>query len=287
MKRNQKNLYLCGGLQSSGSTLVSWCFLQRSDMDGILDADNDLLPQIDPELGQPHAWYKTTISCFRLSELARHFEGQGRKVRALLVVRDVRRVWASLLKKPYACDGITAEDPPLRLRLLRFREDWELFLRRNWPVLRYESLLADPEGTLRQACYQLDLPWDEAMLTWPKAEEDIVDTSWGNESFRASRGINLTESLARYTGRSSKPSMPPEDLCWLEKEFRDFNLENGYPTAIETKAMLQHVSRSAPSFEVTRRYEWETKRKPLRWLLSRLGIPYRKLIERRSIKRAA
>ena len=43
-------LYLCGGLQSSGSTLVSWCFLQRPDMDGVLDADSDLLPVLRREI---------------------------------------------------------------------------------------------------------------------------------------------------------------------------------------------------------------------------------------------
>ena len=41
MAEPRKTLYLCGGLQSSGTTLVSWCFLQRADMNGALDADND------------------------------------------------------------------------------------------------------------------------------------------------------------------------------------------------------------------------------------------------------
>ena len=42
-----KTLILCGGLQSGGTTLVSYCFLQRADTDGVLDADNDLLPALD------------------------------------------------------------------------------------------------------------------------------------------------------------------------------------------------------------------------------------------------
>jgi hypothetical protein len=41
-----KTLYLCGAPQSSGSSLISWCFLQRGDTDGVLDARNDLLPQM-------------------------------------------------------------------------------------------------------------------------------------------------------------------------------------------------------------------------------------------------
>ena len=51
----EKALVLCGGLQSSGTTLVSYCFLQRGDTDGVLDADNDLLPALDPQLARPFA----------------------------------------------------------------------------------------------------------------------------------------------------------------------------------------------------------------------------------------
>src|SRR3954470_4652356 len=117
-------LILCGGLQSSGSTLISYCFLQRGDTNGVLDADNDLLPALDPALARPFAWYKTTISSFRLSEIAQHYRDAGWDVRTLLVLRDLRAVWASLHNKSYGRNGITAEAPPLRLRIRRFIEDW-------------------------------------------------------------------------------------------------------------------------------------------------------------------
>ena len=80
-------LILCAGLQSSGTTLISYCFLQRGDTDGVLDADNDLLPALDPQLARPVAWYKTTISSFRLSEIAQHYRDAGWDVRTLLVLR--------------------------------------------------------------------------------------------------------------------------------------------------------------------------------------------------------
>ncbi len=85
-------LVLCGGLQSSGTTLISYCFLQRADTNGVLDADNDLLPALDPRLARPVAWYKTTVSCFRLSEIAQHYRDAGWNVRTLLILRDLRRV---------------------------------------------------------------------------------------------------------------------------------------------------------------------------------------------------
>jgi hypothetical protein len=257
-------------------------------MDGVLDADNDLLPQIEPAIGRPLVWYKTTLSCFRLSELVDYYRDEGWNVRPLLVIRDLRRVWASLLTKPYARNGVTAEDPPLRLRIRRFVEDWQTALRRNWPTIRYESFIAAPQRTLEETCRQLELPWDDAMLRWPKTQADLADAQWGNETFRLTRGGGLLETLGEGRKRSQPPTIPPGDLSWLEREFRQFNIENGYPLVFRAAEMLaSSLADSRPTFRASRRYDWETKRKPVRWLLSRLGLPYRKLIERRSWKRAA
>jgi hypothetical protein len=257
-------------------------------MDGVLDADNDLLPEIDPGLGMPWSWYKTTICCFRLSELVRHYQDEGWEVRPLLVVRDLRDIWASLASKPYARNGITAEDPPLRVRLRRFLDDWRLFQRMDWPVLRYETLVADPQPTLREACDRLGLPWNDAMLTWPKGRNDIAHAKWGNRTFWATRGSSLAETLSRHNGRATPRVIAADDLEWLEREFREFNLANQYPSKMELReSSAGRSSFAIPSFEATRRYEWETKRKPIRWLLSRLGIPYRRLILRRSVRKRA
>src|SRR3954470_11755255 len=175
----EKALILCGGLQSSGTTLVSYCFLQRGDTDGVLDADNDLLPALDPQLARPFAWYKTTISSFRLSEIARHYRDAGWDVRTLLVLRDLRAVWASLGKKSYGRNGITAEDPPLRLRIRRFIEDWRSAAANGTALLRYEDFVESPGATLQRLCMQLGLPWDPAMLAWPKPPEHIADCKNG------------------------------------------------------------------------------------------------------------
>lgn len=280
-----KCLFLCGGLQSSGSTLVSWCFLQRADMDGILDADNDLLPRLDPAIGCPHIWYKTTICCFRLTELADHYRDEGWTVRPLLVVRDLRHVWSSLRSKPYGRNGITAEDPPLRVRVRRLVTDWQTFLLHDWPILRYEDLVEQPRETLPATCRKLELPWDEAMLTWPKPEEEILDARWGNANFRGSRGADLLETLRRAPDKPRRLQIPGEELDWLQREFREFNAANGYP--LEIGGVDTTAAPTPQGFDATRRYEWETRRKPVRWLLARLGVPYRKLIERRSIRKRA
>src|SRR6478735_976357 len=255
----EKALVLCGGLQSSGTTLVSYSFLQRGDMDGVLDADNDLLPALDPQLARPFAWYKTTISSFRLSEIARHYRDAGWDVRTLLVVRDLRAVWASLRKKSYGRNGITAEDPPLRLRVRRFIEDWRSAPATGTVLMRYEDFVRAPEVTLQNVCDQLDLPWDPAMRDWPKAAERIADRKNGNGSFWNSRAANLSETVAHYRDKPTQHALPAAELDWLESEFRDFNKVSGYPLHWNSVCHdAPDVSLNEPRFDVTRRYKWET-----------------------------
>ncbi len=279
MQVASKTMFVCAGTQSSGSTLISWCFLQRSDMNGVLDGDNDILPTVSSKIGRPHAWYKTTISSFRLSEMVAHFEDQGWRVRPLLVIRDVRAVWASLVKKPYGSNGMTAEDPPLRVRMRRFKDDWEIFRRRNWPILRYESLVDGPEATLRGTCEQLDLPWEEDMLSWPKRREEIADTRYGNPTFWRMRTANLLDTLREGSQVRRAPSLPAEDLAWLEEEFRGFNIENDYPTRLGAADAFRRATVAVIPFEKTRRYKWELRRRPVRWLMSIFGVRDRALVD--------
>jgi hypothetical protein len=284
-------LILCAGLQSSGTTLVSYCFLQRADMDGVLDADNDLLPAIDRSLARPFAWYKTTICCFRLSEIAQHYRDSGWDVRTLLVVRDLRSVWASLREKPYGRNGITAEDPPLRLRVRRFIDDWRATRAGGGATLRYEDFVGAPTATLQKACSDLGISWDASMLTWPKSPERIADRKNGNGSFWNSRDANLMSSLRRFREQHNEPTIPAADLEWLQAEFRDFYTANRYPLSLEVAAedarTTDSCGRETPNFEVTRRYKWETAQKPFRWLLAQFGRRNTTLIDRRSRKRAA
>jgi hypothetical protein len=282
MRESSPNLFLCAGLQSCGSTVASWCFLQRHDMNGVLDGECDLLPHIDLNLGTPNTWYKTTISSFRLSELMCHYQDSGWRVHPLLVVRDVRNVWSSLLTKPYGVNGFSAEDPPLRMRFRRFKDDWELFRARDWPILRYESLVQCPETALRDACRHLDLAWDDAMVSWPKSSGDIADAGRGSESFKQTQGQNLAETLDRYTSRK-RPDEPigGGDLAWLETEFQAFNAENDYPFHVAEWAIPDDGSSiKICSFQEMRRYRWELQRKPIRWLLDSLGVPDNSLDQR-------
>lgn len=260
---------LCAGLQSSGSSLISWCFLQRPDTDGVFDANGDMIFRA-PEVTSSYVWYKTTISGFSLSEQVACAKDAGYDVRPLLVVRDVRVVWASLAGKPYGRNGTTAEDPPLRIRMRRFLADWQACREHGWSILRYESFVAEPEQVLRAVCEQVGLSWDDAMLRWPKSTAEIANTIHGNATFLDSREGDLETTLRPDSVDRIKGTIPSDDLAWLDKTFAEYNRALNYPEHREIPDGGQE--RATPSFDITRRYHWRLHQKPLRMLLHRLGL---------------
>lgn len=226
-----KPIYLCAGMQSGGTTLVSWCFLQRPDMDGMLDMPHCRIQDV-PVSKAPIAWCKMTVCSFRWPEVAAVFRQWGwEDVRPLLVVRDVRHVMASLRLKNYGMNGTTAEDPPLRVRFLRFLEDWRLFRANQWPILRYESLVEQPEATLRAACGAMGLPWHDEMIAFSGSKEDASLGS-GNRSFHESLSYDgLDATLQRYRQsvfQRQAPGLPAEEVSWLDETFAAYNQVHGY-----------------------------------------------------------
>ena len=146
-------------------------------------------------------------------------------------------------------------------------------------MLRYESLLDAPEATLRDACRQLQLAWDPAMLDWPKQQEQIADINNGNRNFWITRGKSLAEAIAQYQSHRQARALPDADLSWLNGQYHAFNRENGYPEWEHPQSTAAgQCAESIPSFETSRRYLWETRHKPLRWLYSLLGVRNRNLI---------
>jgi predicted O-methyltransferase YrrM len=194
-----RTLYLCGGMQSSGSTLISWCFLQRRDLDGVLDMDNALIQQDFSRIKTDSAWLKMTIGAFRLAELASLFAAQGWEVRPLLVKRNLQDVIESLHGKPYGFNGVTGEEPPILIRVERYLADLEAAKTRNWPIIDYERLITSPKEELSKACAALSLPWDDCMMTWSKDEASIAYMANGNPTFMDTKKgkVDLLTAIAR------------------------------------------------------------------------------------------
>ena len=270
MATTDQILILCGGLQSGGSSIISWCFLQRSDMDGVFDANSDIICTVPGGIDTAYIWYKLTISGFRLCEHIKCVEDEGYHVRPLLVVRDVRTTWASLSNKSYGRNGTTAEDPPLRLRMRRFLEDWNTFQNNDWPIIQYEKFVQLPEQTLLRTCEGLDIPWDPAMITWPKTPDNVTNLHHGNISFLNSKEGGLLNTLRPEMVNNIRHPIPVQDLEWLDSEFSEFNQAHGYPPHRDIPK--DSVDRLVPGFEVTRRFKWRLRQKPLRQLLYKMGF---------------
>lgn len=201
-----RTLILCGGMQSSGSTLVSMCFLQREDMDGVYDLDNPFIQQDFSRVFTHTVWVKMTIGSFRLRELADLYLAQGWSVCPLLVYRDPEEILASLITKWYGVNGCTGDDPPLYLRLSRYLSDVHEAQAEGWGVLNYADLIREPEKELHKACSITGLDWDQRMITWPRSESEFAYPSEGNVSLRSTMesGSGLIETIERYKQKRGK-----------------------------------------------------------------------------------
>jgi len=229
-----QQMILCAGLQSGGTTIVSWCFLQRGDTNGVLDAQNSIIQTDFERVSEPVVWVKTTIGAFRWLDFSEVYRDLGWNPEPLLVVRDVRTAYASLMTRSYGFNGATAEDPPLRLRFRRFLADWELFRERRWPILVFEEFLREPRQVLTRTCEALGLPYLEDMLTWPKSLAQIAYVlAEPNRTFASA----IERGAAQHALLSEKidpdlSGLPADEQDWLEKTFSEYNAAHGYPRAI-------------------------------------------------------
>lgn len=277
---DKMEMILCSGLQSGGTTLVSWCFLQRPDMSGILDMWTEVL-LLMPYVNTQYGWCKMTTSCFRWQDVADFYADQGWNVRPLLVVRDVRSAYTSLRVKPYGLNGVTAEDPPLRMRFRRFLRDWEEFRARGWPIIRFESFLANPVVTLKDCCKKLEVPWYEDMVVWPKSVEDISGVEHANETFHASLGgEGLLETIKPNNKLTELRGVSQEDLRWLEEVFYEYNQENDYPSHVEPVDVNFLPDR--PNWFVTKRHEQALERADCQRRISRCNESLQAVMDSKS-----
>lgn len=229
----KKRLILCAGLQSGGTTLISWCFLQRHDTNGALDVPSDLILAEFEKVREPVVWVKMTIGSFRWEEVSEIYEDLGWHPEPFLVVRDVRAACVSLLQKQYGFNGTTSEQPPLRLRFRRFLRDWQLFRYNGWPILKYEEFIEQGRQALANTCHALALPWDEGMVSWPKGLSEIAYVDNLQETFSKSIiGGSLDAAILKDRPAVDVRSLAREELEWLEETFSEYNGFHNYPFQI-------------------------------------------------------
>lgn len=249
----KNKLILCAGLQSGGTSIISWCFLQRYDTNGIFDMENSTIYTDLSDIKMPYAWVKMTVGSFRWLDVAKIYEDIGWQVIPLLVIRDVRFVFASLMNKDYGTNGNTAEDPPLRMRFRRYLEDWKLFVENGWPIIRYESFIENPVQELQHITNIMELPWDSSMVDWSKSEAEISLMSGGNSTFRNSMSSNsLIAAIDTVRSTKTNLNLPKYELKWLEEYFNEYNAACTYPHSMDVTSCKSDYC-CIPSYSVTRR----------------------------------
>ncbi len=250
----EQRMILCAGLQSGGTTLISWCFLQRQDTNGVLDMPHDVLQTSFEEVREPIVWVKMTISAFSWIDVRDLLTDLGWNPEPLLIVRDVRTAYASLMTKDYGINGTTAEDPPLRMRLRRFLRDWEMFRAKGWPILKFEDLIEGERATLQRVCCALALPWDEGMITWPKSAQEIAYMNEPNRTFHKSLlAGSLPSAKLPDKAKVCLGQIPLSELEWIEATFAAYNNYHLYPARVLPETKLSPAL-AAPSFGYTRRH---------------------------------
>ena len=213
-----RNLCARAGPQSSEPHIL-WCFRERGDMNGVLDGDNDLLPQINPALGRPHAWYKTTIA-----ESADRVGGQLLQRRLdrhlLLVVRGRLPPYLglSVSGKPYGCARDYGPRPAPAVRLRRFHFAWCFRPRAgDFFPLREPSGATESYAAQHLTLADLSLGRRHALVA-EAARANLPMPSGENGAPRTMRGETLAQTLLLMpAGRSSGACQA--DLEWLDGEF--------------------------------------------------------------------
>jgi hypothetical protein len=74
------------------------------------------------------------------------------------------------------------------------------------PVVDASDVLADPEGTLSALCAALGIPWDPAMLHWPRgrrASDGVWAPHW-YQAVEASTGFGRPEPLPALEGKARR-----------------------------------------------------------------------------------
>ncbi|MEM6929138.1 MAG: sulfotransferase [Myxococcota bacterium] len=138
---------------------------------------------------------KLPLNLLRLDVLVRAFPDAP----VVLVVRDPRDAVVSSFLQDFHLNGAMAQltDLTRAARLYdRAMATWRRAAPANGIVLRYESLVADPQGTWRPVVEQLGLLWDAAILG-PRHQGD---RSIRTPSYAAIRKPLYRRSIGRWQG---------------------------------------------------------------------------------------
>jgi Sulfotransferase family len=162
------------------------------------------------------------------------------------LVRDPRACVASLQKVPWWSGGFLGATATWALADQQLRHFGRHAEHGRYHRLRYEDLLRDPRSELTELCRFLEEDFDERMLEFTGAADDIVpqDNAWHE---RTRRGLDESRI------ESWRTSLAPEQIGLIEAELGRAMGRYGYqPSRLGGRADLR--ARAAYRAELARRY---------------------------------
>lgn len=167
------------------------------------------------------------------------------EARILHLVRDPRDRYASVVRRqePGRAKGVSAATgrwlASMRVAHRNVRRH-----PRHYMVVRYETLAASPEPTMRAICRFIDAPYDPAMLTMSGAPDH--DAVGGNSSFEAlPSGVISTRSIGRY-----RTVLEPTDIAFIQVCARPYLVRHGYdlvPLAVSVRDRVRIYGGEVPA----------------------------------------
>ena len=131
-----------------------------------------------------------------------------KRTRNVFLTRDPEQVLPSLLLRigqPRMRDAGFAR----QCELIEMLEDWG----QNPAVLDARDVLTDPAGTLAALCAHLEIPFEEAMLSWPDGPK-AFDGAWASEWYKSAH------QSTGFRPYRPKPGPLPAELRPLLEECR-------------------------------------------------------------------
>jgi len=144
------------------------------------------------------------------------------EARIIHIIRDPRDRYASALKRWKVIRGEAGSGVAVWLASVRLAQRNEKRFAGRYLVVRYETLVAQPETTLQSICKFLDEPYIPAMLTMQGAEafrDEGGNSSYGNRQ----PGQISTSSIGRY-----RQILSPQAIAFIQQAARRQMVAFGY-----------------------------------------------------------
>lgn len=122
------------------------------------------------------------------------------------LIRDPQEMLTSLIQN---IPNVSMRDTGLQHQLNLFHQ--LKYLGKSAPILDSKEIRLNPKKTLQEFCHQLDIPFDDAMLSW-SAGARAEDGCWSKQWYRS---VHKSTGFAPY---SKKEETVPEELHELLQE---------------------------------------------------------------------